>query len=290
VPPSGKIEHVVIVFQENRTPDNLFQDPVLIAKGADIATSGLNSKGATIQLTPIDLGTTGTKPQNYDLSHAHAAFVAMYDGGKMDGADLIGCTPAIDCPPNAHPNPQFKYVLPSDVQPYFALAEQYTFGDRMFQTNQGPSYPAHQYLIAGTSEPSVGSDLLAAENPIKTQDRGFNTAGCGLSPPEATIAMINPPNLHIIIMDNGGYQITGSQPAATKYDTDLVAMARGAGLKNSQWVDDETAFEAFVDAALRSKEPTLAGAKIDMKAAVATTERNPFRIRDNFTRGIAPDS
>jgi thiamine pyrophosphate-dependent acetolactate synthase large subunit-like protein len=106
----------------------------------------------------------------------------------------------------------------------------------------------------------------------------------------ATIAMINPPNLHIIIMDNGGYQITGSQPAATKYDTDLVAMARGAGLKNSQWVDDETAFEAFVDAALRSKEPTLAGAKIDMKAAVATTERNPFRIRDNFTRGIAPDS
>jgi hypothetical protein len=33
----------VIVFQENRTPDNLFQDPVLIARGADIASSGLNS-------------------------------------------------------------------------------------------------------------------------------------------------------------------------------------------------------------------------------------------------------
>lgn len=33
----GKIEHVVVIFQENRTPDNLFQDPTLIAKGADIA-------------------------------------------------------------------------------------------------------------------------------------------------------------------------------------------------------------------------------------------------------------
>ena len=72
-PPTGKIEHVVILFQENRTPDNLFQDPVLIAKGADIATSGVNSKGNTIQLTPINLGTTGARPQNYDLSHAHVA-------------------------------------------------------------------------------------------------------------------------------------------------------------------------------------------------------------------------
>lgn len=104
----------------------------------------------------------------------------------------------------------------------------------------------------------------------------------------ATIAMLSPPNLHIVVMDNGGYQITGSQAAATRYEADLVAMARGAGLKNSQWVEDEESFEAFVENALLGKEPTLAGAKIDMKAAIATTERNPFRIRDNFTRGIAP--
>ena len=29
-PQSQKIQHVVIIFQENRTPDNLFQDPTLI--------------------------------------------------------------------------------------------------------------------------------------------------------------------------------------------------------------------------------------------------------------------
>ncbi|HKB97647.1 MAG TPA: hypothetical protein VKD23_02550, partial [Terriglobales bacterium] len=39
-PPPGKILHVVVIFQENRTPDNLFQDPVLISRGADIAKSG----------------------------------------------------------------------------------------------------------------------------------------------------------------------------------------------------------------------------------------------------------
>lgn len=44
----SKIQHVVIVFQENRTPDNLFHDPALIAAGADIASSGLDSSGNTI--------------------------------------------------------------------------------------------------------------------------------------------------------------------------------------------------------------------------------------------------
>ncbi len=127
------IEHVVVIFQENRTPDNLFHDPVLISRGADIASSGLNSLAQTIQLSPIDLGTAGSNPQNYDNSHAHSAFVLMYDGGKMDGANLIpSCGPPTQCPPN----PQFMYVKPADVQPYFALAEQYTFGDRMFQSNR----------------------------------------------------------------------------------------------------------------------------------------------------------
>jgi phospholipase C len=162
----------VVIFQENRTPDNLFQDPVLVSRGADIASSGLNSTGQTIPLSPIDLGTTGSSPQNYDLSHANAAFVSMYDGGKMDGANLIPCSPAANCPPNAHTNPQYMYVKPADVQPYFALAEQYTFGDRMFQTNEGPSFPAHQFIISGTSAPTTGSNLFAAENPT------LSPAGC----------------------------------------------------------------------------------------------------------------
>jgi phospholipase C len=177
------IEHVVIIFQENRSPDNLFHDPVLISRGADIANSGKNSLGEIIPLTPIDLGTTGSNPQNYDLGHAHAAFVHMYDGGKMDGANLIDCYPAANCPPNAHPNPQFKYVNPSDVQPYFALAEQFTFADRMFQTNQGPSFPAHQFIISGTSAPTATSPLFAAEN-----TNGL--AGC-IAPPTVVVAMID---------------------------------------------------------------------------------------------------
>jgi len=178
------LQHIVIIVQENRTPDNLFHDTVLISRGADIASSGLNSLGQTIPLVSIDLGTAGANPQNYDLDHSHHGFVTMYDGGKMDGANLVSCSPAAECPPNAHPNPQFKYVLPSDVQPYFALAEQYTFADRMFQTSEGPSFPAHQFLLAGTSAPTATSPLFASENP------SLSPAGC-IATANTTITMIN---------------------------------------------------------------------------------------------------
>ena len=172
---SQTFKHVVVIFQENRTPDNLFHG----FPNADIADSGINSAGQSIQLTPIALA------NDYDLSHAHSAFVQMYDGGKMDGADKIpiSCNAgAVNCPP---PNPQFMYVDPSDVQPYFQLGEQYTFGDRMFQTNQGPSFPAHQFIISGTSAPTATSDLFAAENPSK------NEAGCA-APADALVVLIDP--------------------------------------------------------------------------------------------------
>ena len=185
----SKIQHVVIIFQENRTPDNLFQDPVLISRGADIVSSGVNSRGEAIPLSEIDLGTVGAIPDNYDLSHAHSAFVSMYDNGKMDGADLIPITCAkgvTGCPPA---NPQFKYVNPADVQPYFQMAEKYVFADRMFQTNQGPSFPAHQFIISGTSAPAVGSDLFAAENP--NNGKVPANAGC-IAPSRVFVNAINP--------------------------------------------------------------------------------------------------
>ena len=190
------IQHVVIIFQENRTPDNLFQDPVLISNGADIQNFGVNSKGRTIPLSQIDLGTAGSNPDNYDLSHAHSAFVAMCDLNTstgvcaMDGADhiTVSCSPGVsNCAPA---NPQFMYVKPSDVQPYFQIAEQYTFGDRMFQTNQGPSFPAHQFIISGTSAPTASSTSYAAENPV-LNGVAATVAGC-IAPPAEIVSMINP--------------------------------------------------------------------------------------------------
>jgi trimeric autotransporter adhesin len=178
------IQHVVIIFQENRTPDNLFQDPVLISRGADIASSGMDSTGHTIPLKIASLNA------DYNPGHDHGSFNRMCHLNsvsgqcRMDGADLISvsCSAgATDCPA---PHLQFGYVDPSQVQPYFQLAEQYTFADRMFQTNQGPSFPAHQFIISGTSAPSAGSNLFAAENPNIS-------AGCD-APARSTVRLIDP--------------------------------------------------------------------------------------------------
>jgi len=143
------IQHVIVIFQENRTPDNLFHG----LPGADIANSGVNSKGQTVQLQPVDI----TAP--YDIDHSHTGFLTEYNGGNMNGWDLVrmGC-PSNNCTPETG----FGYVPPSEVQPYFQMAEQYAFADRMFQTNQGPSFPAHQYIFSATSTNAPGSNLLAS--------------------------------------------------------------------------------------------------------------------------------
>jgi phospholipase C len=83
-------------------------------------------------------------------------------------------------------------VNPADVQPYFQLAQTYTFADRMFQTNQGPSFPAHQFIISGTSAPSPTSNLLASENVILPLNPGTNTAAGCAGPTGETVAMIDP--------------------------------------------------------------------------------------------------
>jgi phospholipase C len=173
----GKIQHVVIIFQENRTPDNLFHDPVLMARGADIATAGINSAGVSIPLLP------GPLAPNYDLDHSHTAFLTMYDRGTMRGANNVKvfCDPQTYCPPNS----QYYYVQASDAEPYFQMAEQYTFGDRMFQTNEGPSFAAHQFIISGTSAPTATSSSFAAEVPIIQQDTGCAGA------PGNSVEMIN---------------------------------------------------------------------------------------------------
>ena len=179
------IQHVVVIFQENRSTDNMFQDPVLIGRGADIAQSGMNSSGQSVTLSQVDLAAT------YDLDHSHKAFVETYDGGKMDGANLVqvvcDASGSKNCPPpQLPPNPQYMYVNPAELQPYFQLAEQYTFGDRMFQTNQGPSFPAHQFIISGTSAPSVGSDLFVYTNVYPGSE-----AGC-IAPPGSIVGLIDP--------------------------------------------------------------------------------------------------
>lgn len=101
-----------------------------------------------------------------------------------------------------------------------------------------------------------------------------------------TVAAVAPKNLAVIIWDNGLYQITGSQKTLTSSGTDLVAIARGAGLGNSSWAADKEHFDALVERALDEDGPAFIAARIDGDKPAGTTDRDPVRIRLNFMRGI----
>jgi phospholipase C len=173
---------VVIIVQENRSVDNLFNG----FPGANTVRSGENSWGQTVDLQPVPL----TAP--YDISHRHSAFVTEYANGNMNGFNLVSsrCKPAPrksgECPPQGVA--AYAYVPYSEVRPYWDMAKQYTFADNMFQTNQGPSFPAHQYLVSGTSTIGYASSLRASEEPLTPRDKF--TGGCD-SPKGSTVAVID---------------------------------------------------------------------------------------------------
>lgn len=102
----------------------------------------------------------------------------------------------------------------------------------------------------------------------------------------ATIAMLAPKNLTILVLDNACYQITGAQRTATAFAADLVAIARGAGLNDAAWAADENVLDQLLDKAMREDGPHFIALRIDEEPPKATTERNPAAIRQRFMCGL----
>ncbi len=173
---TSPIQHVVIIFQENRTPDNLFQSPTLISEGATIAQSGPNSLGQTVQLQPQSLAAP------WDIGHGHQIFLTEWDNGKQDGFNLVE-------PPKLAWRP-YSYVPASEAQPYWDMATQYAFADHMFETDQSSSYPSHQYIVSSTARalPQTVNEIAGGPYYPKTGKDG--PAGCD-APEEMLVDTIN---------------------------------------------------------------------------------------------------
>jgi phospholipase C len=111
-----------------------------------------------VALHQITLETTGTPAAGTDLQHDHAAFELEYDGGKMDGFDLITFgTAGGGSPARLYP---YAYVERSESKPYWDMARQYALGDRMFSTATTDSFVAHQQIIAGTAQLNANQSLV----------------------------------------------------------------------------------------------------------------------------------
>jgi phospholipase C len=157
-------KHVVIIVQENRTPDNLFgsgsalhhsacgqEDP--FEAGVDIENGGPNKvTGTETCLTSFPLNVCWDPIHTFknwnDTADIQANGNVNLDGACVETPSVQGnCTlPPQQCP-------TYSYVQKTDVQPYLDIATNYGFANYMFSTHEGPSFPAHQFLLSGTSAP-----------------------------------------------------------------------------------------------------------------------------------------
>ena len=82
-----------------------------------------------------------------------------------------------------------------------------------------------------------------------------------------TIARMSPNNLLHIVFDNEVYEASGSKKTATGAGTDLVGMARAAGIKNARWANSQEEFAKAAAAALSGKELCFIGVKVSTERA-----------------------
>jgi phospholipase C len=173
-------DHIIIVFQENRTPDNLFgsvpsvspcntDDP--FEAGVDVRNC-VNHYGVAQYFQPLHLNDAE------DPGHFHGDWLTECNANSSGACQMDGT-----CGNAGGWQKCYSYVYRADVQPYFDIATSYGFANYMFQTNQGPSFPAHQFIFAGTSAPVPYNDpsgqwtWFVADNPQGIPFAGDN-AGC----------------------------------------------------------------------------------------------------------------
>jgi phospholipase C len=158
---TSKIQHVVLIVQENHTFDSYFGRYCQATSGSNpTCTTGSNCceaaparepKGAT----PIVLDDDPTSPDsNFATDRDHTAMCELQqiDGGKMDGfvTGSVGTGPCLgpDC---ASPRNWALAAAPT-VGPYWSLASSNALADRYFQPVVGSTSSNNMYFATARFE------------------------------------------------------------------------------------------------------------------------------------------
>jgi len=160
-PKNWPIKHVIILFKENRSFDNLFGR----FPGANGTTTGM-SHGQKVTLSLATDTVAG------DLPHHHPDYVRDLDGGKIDGFARNGFVA------------QAAYSQFSAVQlaNYYRWAHDFVLADNFFSSEAGPSFPNHLFLIGGQSggahDDPIHDDILPGRTRVW---------GCDAAPAERIV-------------------------------------------------------------------------------------------------------
>jgi phospholipase C len=231
--PGKYIKHVIVIVQENRSFDDLFNcfpgtACVTTAPMADPNNLGHVTQVAIHPLKFVNCN-AHTAGRCGDIDHDYRTAILNWDGGKMDGfarntfGAVGGGAPTGDF--------AYAYVDRSEVKPYWDMAKQYTLLDRMFPDMFGPSFTAHLSLIAGTTA------ISAQQAEVDTPEFTPWTCAPGVNNPTVLVDIV-PVNAPGYLVPHYNQPV---QPCFTQFST----MADALDAKNVSWhyyaptVDDE---------------------------------------------------
>lgn len=291
----SQIKNVVLIVQENRTPDNLFHyltpacpippnasgltacTPAPVTTSCyDIAPCGVSNQSGTpvaVPLKPVPLAGS-VLPQ-----HSHWSFEKMCDPDpatlacRNDGAWRItvptgGSYGYVSNTPVTNIDGSHGHLL----DPYLTFAKDYGWANYMFQTNQGPSYVAHQFLFAGTSAMTAADD---ANSTFIAEDYNLNgNAGC-LATKASLNNVISPalstPREGCSVFDDGTVQECLQANVALIYPTDPVGSFCHTHETIAELLDSQSVTWKYYAATAGS----LANAPVASKAICAPAFVNP---------------
>ncbi len=102
----------------------------------------------------------------------------------------------------------------------------------------------------------------------------------------ATIAARQPKNLIHIVWDNRSYNMTGGQPTATAFNTDLTVVAKGAGYPRVERVETLEAFQISIERALKDPGPWFLHCLTEVKPVKSGGLSSPTAIKHRFMNAI----
>lgn len=93
-------------------------------------------------------------------------------------------------------------------------------------------------------------------------------------------------NLVHVIWDNGGWEVTGGQPAGSPFGVNLEAVARGCGFQRTATVGDLDSFRAVFAEAMADDQAWVIVGRIAPGDSPYRPSKNCIALRDRFMAGL----
>ena len=138
------IKHVVIIYQENHSFDNVLGKLCVLDSRCDGVTQGALPGGRIKDLTRA-------RDIVVSANHSKSAQIRAINGGKMNGFDEPDYCAA------SKGYPCYTQYDPGQIPNLAALARRFVISDRTFSMNPIPSWGAHLELVAGQLDGFTGT-------------------------------------------------------------------------------------------------------------------------------------